>query len=363
MVRVLYVLAAVMAVGFASCTPPPPPITFIKSGSYVENKGHASALSGNSEQAYSTPSYSGSNGVSGSYVTTGTDSYGLAKGYSQAATDDYKGATVSDLFSFAAMANDHLVPSSDTATKYLSVADSGLPYSASAGRDVVLNTPHSAGAIAEAGASTAASNRCLACEGQKQGISVKLPDAFPAELVTDEQDAVSIYGVLGRKLLSGPGSLAFTLAGGQSKGYSGVGGTIAASFDSPFASASLSDSLDFQAAESSATTSSRFTDADTGTFAFGNQAGAQLSASSLGPGGWDISVGRDVSIVTPYFAGANAKSQSGSAHSEQGLSSVLQKTEGLVQRFPILNIPEIVGKPAPIPPRPPTGGGRATLTG
>lgn len=61
--------------------------------------------------------------------------------------------------------------------------------------------------------------------------------------------------------------------------------------------------------------------------------------------GWDISIGRDVSIVTPYFAGANAKSQSGSAHSEKGLSSVLQKQKDWCRGSPFSTFQRLWGSP------------------
>ena len=360
----LYLLALLMAVGSASCTPPPPPITFIKSGSYVENKGHASALSGNAEQAYSTPSYSGSHGVSGSYVTTGTDSYGLAKGYSQAATEDFKGATLSDLESFAVMGNDHFVPSSDTATKYLSVANSGLPYSASAGRDVVLNTPHSAGAVSEAGASTAASNVGLVNKGWMQGATVKLPTAFPEDLIT----GVPKFDInLGRKLLTAPMyKPSFALSAGGSNGTAhgteafALGGSAAASFDSPFAQGSVADSLDYvhsggemgsAAASTKAYTNTPYTDAESQTFAFMNtkwyepmgKAAADINAMASGEGGYDLSNGRDVSIVTPHFAGAAGGAEGFSSHSDKGLQADIATTLQYVLPFKTTWIDELRG--------------------
>ena len=366
MVKAIYIMMVIMAAGSAVCTPPPPK-AFVKSGSFAQNKGFATALSANSEQAFGTPSYDGSHSMSGSYVTTEKDSEGYTSAYGKASTDDPTEHTEAESSSAALMTNYHYVPNSKTSTKFFSVADGYKPYAGSAARDVVLNAPHSAGAYSQAGASGADSLKSLENYGNFQGyvVNERFPDPFPVTLITGNPlGEIS----LGRKLLSAPPPYrAFALTSGGSNGTAhghesiALGGNAAASFDSPHAQGSISDSLDYATsgpvmgeagAKSKVFTASSFTGASSDANAYMNtkwyepsgQASANLDAMASGKGGWDVAEGSDFSIVTPHWAGATSNSLGSSSYSELGLAKAIGEASSFLP-FPFATtwVPELRG--------------------
>ena len=264
----------------------------------------------------------------------------------------------------------HHVPSSDTSTNFFSVAAGKRPFAESSGKDIVLNSPYSAGSLAKAAAGAAFTDASLFENGIGLAFSNIFNKNFP-EYVLLGVEAENV-GRRNRKLLSEDEDWkpkwydhhAFARTHGGSNGTAhgaeatALGGGFGDSLDTPFGQASIADTLDFAKsgpihgmamAESKSFTESSLTDALSKGFAFmqtdwyepKGAASAEVHASANGDW-YEFSDGKDISIVTPTWAGSHGRGESASSVSEPGLWGTLGTVAHRAHRFPSLTIPEIV---------------------
>ena len=366
--RILCVIMAVAVVSSATCSEwKSPPSKAHKSAkifskSYADGHGDATSIGSSSETAWATPDFDGSISMSGSFTQVGKHSEGYADSvaHAQATDSHYEEHTQADTSSSAKMTNYHHVPNSNTHTTFFSVADGHRPFASSGGRDVVLNTPHLAGAFSQAAGGAAVNEPSLEHGFGFLRLAAEVNPNFPQPVLTGLEGFVPA----GRKLLTSPLHYsAYAKTSGGSEGFAhgsmatALGGNVGASFDNPFARASIADSIDYVSAgpvhgeakaNSSVITSTKHTDAFTKGLAYqktdyyvplgvaNSEVGAMAKGANL-----DFADGVDISIVTPHWTGAHARGESGAAKSDAGLWGTLNNLAIMATRFPTLVIPDI----------------------